>query len=349
MGNCDENRERLHYPSLGRRELLACTAAFGATFLARQGLLASESADEPKPGALRGPTDRRPAPFKKSINMWAFPYPASMTLKECFALAKDAGFDGIEINFDLRGEFSAESTDRDLAAVGELARETGLPISGVCSFLFWPFPLTHPDRERRETALQLTRKMIRAAKLVGTDNLLVVPGAADAAWVDDFVPVPGDVCRQRACEAVRQLLPEAAEAGVYLNIENIFVNGFLFSPEETVAFVDSFQHPNCRIHFDTGNILQYQYPEFWIPILGKRIQNIHFKEWDKRTHEFNLHCFRPLLDGTTNWPAVVDALDKIGYRGYVTFEYFHPYTHYPEALIYQTSDAMDRILGRTPA
>ncbi|MHC4582311.1 MAG: sugar phosphate isomerase/epimerase, partial [Planctomycetota bacterium] len=33
------------------------------------------------------------------------------------------------------------------------------------------------------------------------------------------------------------------------------------------------------------------------------------------------------------------------YRGYVTFEYFHPYPHYPEALIYQTSDSLDRILG----
>ena len=44
--------------------------------------------------------------------------------------------------------------------------------------------------------------------------------------------------------------------------------------------------------------------------------------------------------------AVMDALDATSYRGYVTFEYFHPYPHYPEALIYQTSDSLDRILGR---
>ena len=41
-----------------------------------------------------------------------------------------------------------------------------------------------------------------------------------------------------------------------------------------------------------------------------------------------------------------EELDKVGYRGYVTFEYFHPYLHYPEALIYHTSDSLDRILGR---
>ena len=44
--------------------------------------------------------------------------------------------------------------------------------------------------------------------------------------------------------------------------------------------------------------------------------------------------------------AVMDALEAVGYRGFVTFEYFHPYQHYPEALIYQTSDSLDRILGR---
>jgi hexulose-6-phosphate isomerase len=112
------------------------------------------------------------------------------------------------------------------------------------------------------------------------------------------------------------------------------------------AFVDSFSSDRVRVHFDTGNIMLYHFPEHWIPILGKRIQNIHLKEYSKNVHEFNLHTFRPLLDGTTNWPAVLDALDQVGYRGYLTFEYFNPFPHWPEALIYHTSDALDRMLGR---
>ena len=48
----------------------------------------------------------------------------------------------------------------------------------------------------------------------------------------------------------------------------------------------------------------------------------------------------------TNWPAVMEALEGVGYNDYLTFEYFHPFAHYPEALIYQTSDSLDRILGR---
>ena len=141
-------------------------------------------------------------------------------------------------------------------------------------------------------------------------------------------------------------MPAAEKAGISINIENIFANGYLFSPQEIVEFVDSFGSDAVKVHFDTGNIMHYQFPEHWVPILGERIKNIHFKEWDKRTQEFNLNTFRTLLDGTTNWPAVIEALDRIDYTGYLTFEYFHPFEHYPEALIYQTSDALDRMLGR---
>ena len=53
-----------------------------------------------------------------------------------------------------------------------------------------------------------------------------------------------------------------------------------------------------------------------------------------------------LHEGANNWPGIVKALRETGYQGYLTFEYFAPYAHYPEALVFQTSDAMDRILGR---
>jgi hexulose-6-phosphate isomerase len=113
-----------------------------------------------------------------------------------------------------------------------------------------------------------------------------------------------------------------------------------------IEFVDSFESPNIHVHFDTGNIMPFQFPEHWIPLLGTRIRNIHFKEYTKKGTDFSLESFRPLLDGTTNWPAVMESLDAIGYRGYLTFEYFHPFPHYPEALVYQASDALDRMLGR---
>jgi len=327
---------------LSRRELLAYTAAFGSAFVAAQGLAAEDA-------ARRGPGEKRPArryQMKKSINLWALPYPQKMSLKECFRLCKAAGFDGVEVNYALEGDLSPEVSDQSVRQIGRLARKIGIQISGVCSFLFWPYSLTHNDPARRRRGLELAERMIRAAQLLETSNLLVVPGAVYVPWLKDVPPVPHDVCDRRAREAVRRLIPLAEKAGVYLNIENIFANGYLHSPQEIIEFVDSFQSPWVQVHFDTGNVMQYHFPEHWIPMLGKRIRNVHLKEYSKQVNEFNLHAFRPLLDGTTNWPAVIESFDEIGYRGYLTFEYFNPFPNWPESLVYQTSDALDRMLGR---
>ncbi|MFH1922697.1 MAG: sugar phosphate isomerase/epimerase family protein [Planctomycetota bacterium] len=336
-----EETEPRRPSQLSRREVLAYSAAFGSAFVASQGLAAKAPREAE---AAKKPAKRYD--MKKSINLWALPYPDKMTLKECLQLCKDAGFEGVEVNYALEGDLTPETSDADVAAVGRMAREIGIEISGLCSFLFWPYSLTHHDPERRKEGMRLALDMIRTARLLGTENLLVIAGSTYVPWIEDDPPVPPEVCDRRAREAMGRLIPEAEKAGVYLNVENIFINGYLHSPGEMIAFVDSFDSDRVRVHFDTGNIMLYHFPEHWIPLLGKRIQNIHLKEYTKRVHEFNLHTFRPLLDGTTNWPAVLDALDRVGYRGYLTFEYFNPFPHWPETLIYHTSDALDRMLGR---
>lgn len=294
--------------------------------------------------------DRKASPktykMKKSINLWAFPYPERMNLRECLQLAKDAGFDGIELNYDLDNDLSPKAGTREFQAIRRMADEIGIAISGLCSFLFWPYPLTANDLAKRQRGMELAAKMTQAAHDLGTENLLVVPGSVHIPWRDDYEPVPNDVCDARAKQAVEELLPTAEKLGVKLNIENIFFNGYLMTPQEMADFVDHFSSEHVKVHFDTGNIMMFQFPEHWISILGDRIQNVHLKEFTKKGTDYSLESFRPLLDGTTNWPAVIDAFDATNYDGYLTFEYFHPYPHYPEALIYQTGDSLDRMLGK---
>ncbi len=309
-------------------------AAFGAT-----ASNAPVNADERKSSPRR-------YNMKKSINQWAFPYPDRMSLEECLRLAKAAGFDGIELNYDLDNDLSPKAGPNQLRAIRRMAEKIGIEISGVCSFLFWPYSLTDNDQGKRSRGMELAAQMTRAAHELGTKNLLVVPGSVHIPWRDDYEPVANDLCDQRAKQAIAKLLPTAEKLDVSLNIENIFFNGYLMTPDEMSNFVDHFQSDHVKVHFDTGNIMLFQFPEHWVSILGDRIRNVHLKEFTKKGTDYSLESFRPLLDGTTNWPAVLQAFDKTGYQGYLTFEYFHPYPHYPEALIYQTSDSLDRILGK---
>ena len=269
-----------------------------------------------------------------------------MSLRQCLQLAKDAGFDGIELNYDLESELSPKSGASEFQAIRKMAEEIGIAISGLCSFLYWPYSLTDNDAARRARALELASLMLDAADELGTENLLTIAGSTYIPWLPDREPVSIGVCAQRARESIGKLLPKAEKLGVYLNIENIVFNGYLTTPDELNAFVDSFGSKHVRVHFDTGNVMLFQFPEHWIPILGGRIRNVHFKEYSKKGTDHTLESFRTLLDGTTNWPAVMESLEAAGYEGYVTFEYFHPFLHYPEALVEQSSDALDRILGR---
>jgi len=327
---------------LTRRNMVkAMLASTAAASLSRQAPAATAKGDG---DPLKGSPKRYA--MKKSINQWAFPYPQRMNLEGCLRLAAAAGFDGIELNYDLENDLSPQSGTKDYQAIRRLADKIGIRISGLCSFLFWPYPLTSNDPAKRARGLELAGKIAQAAHDLGVESVLLVPGAVHIPWRDDYEPVRNDICDRRAKEAVGKLVSRAEKLKVFLNVENIFFSGYLMTPMEMNDFVDSFQSEHVKIHFDTGNISIFQHPEHWIPIMGKRIRNTHFKEFSKKSTDYSLETFRPLLDGTTNWPAVLDELDAIGYRGYVTFEYFHPYPHYPEALIYQTSDSLDRILGR---
>ena len=151
--------------SLDRRQLLTW-AAFGTSVTSMAASSGFQSTSAAQRGRYR---------MKKSINLWAFPYPDKMSLRQCLQLAKDAGFDGIELNYDLDSDLSPKSGTKDFNAIQRMAEEIGIAISGLCSFLFWPYPLTSNVPAERERGMVLAGLMTQAQHDLGTTNLLVVP------------------------------------------------------------------------------------------------------------------------------------------------------------------------------
>src|SRR6202007_1868169 len=98
---------------------------------------------------------------------------------------------------------------KEFEAIRKTADSIGIAISGLCSFLFWPYSLTSNDAAQRARGLELATKMTQAAHDLGVENLLVVPGAVHIPWIKDHDPVPNDVCDRRAREGVAKLIPQA--------------------------------------------------------------------------------------------------------------------------------------------
>ncbi len=278
--------------------------------------------------------------MKKGISIWSF---AESDLKKCFEIAKKAGFDGVEVALDETGPISLASTKEDILAVKKMAEEVGVELYSVASGLYWTYNYTSDKAENREKAKEITKKQLQVAAWLGCDTILVVPGAVHVVFEPDSEVIDYDVAYERALEALRELAPVAEKLKVSIGVENVW-NKFLLSPMEMREFIDKVNSPYVGSYFDVGNVLYSGYPEQWIKILAKRIKKVHFKDY--RVSVGSLDGFVDLLAGDVDYAAVKNALDAVGYDGWVTGEMIPPYKQYSDTIIYNTSNAMDRILGR---
>ena len=281
--------------------------------------------------------------MKKSISVWSF-Y-GDWSLKEKMALAKDAGFEGIEVDVSGDGPINLDSDEAAIDEVGSLAADAGLTLSGLATGMYWEFNPASENAETRSNAKRVIETQIRAASRLGIDAILVVPGSVGADFIPGCEEIPYNLVWDRATEFVQGALPLAKESGVTICIENVW-NKFMLSPMELARFIDQFDDERVGSYFDVGNVLATGYPEHWIHLLAKRIQRVHVKDYRRAVG--SVDGFVDLLSGDVNWPAVMQALDEIGYDGWVAAEMIPPvpfYKYAPETLIENTSRAMDRLFA----
>jgi L-ribulose-5-phosphate 3-epimerase len=245
--------------------------------------------------------------------------PKNLLDAQKFALAKKCGFEGIELN----------GPTQDLALAKELgaqAKAAGVPIHSVVNG--WGGPLSDPRPENVAKGIWSMEVSLRCAQAVGADAVLLVP-----ARVTEEVGY-GEAW-ERSQKNVRTLLPLAKELQVTIAVENVW-NKFLLSPLEFARYVDEFDDPWLRAYIDVGNMILFGFAQDWLRTVGKRIVKIHLKDFKREGYQWT-----NLLDGDVNWPQVRQALDEIGYRGYLTPEL----SGGDEAYLTDLSQRIDKILA----
>jgi L-ribulose-5-phosphate 3-epimerase len=249
-----------------------------------------------------GPPPRPATTLRKSTLISMLPKEGSYA--ERFALAREAGFEAIEMRTITRDEEAAE--------IREAAQKTGLRVHSVMNEDHWRFPLSSNDPDAVSRSVRGMETSIRNAALWGADAVLLVPAVVDAttsyrdAWT-------------RSQRVIRErLLPAARAAKVVIAIEEVW-NKFLLSPLEFARYIDEFESPLVRAYFDVGNVVIYAFPQDWIRTLGSRIVKVHLKDFtfDRSNGRF---AWKNLGEGDIDWPEVRRALNDVGYAGYVTTE-----------------------------
>ncbi len=228
------------------------------------------------------------------------------TLAERFRVAREVGFEGVELD---------SPNDLSLDEVLAAREATGIEVPGVVDSLHWRKPLSSPDADVRDAGRAALETALRDAAAYGASTVLLVPAVVNQR-------VPYDAAYERSQAEIRAVLPLAEELGVKIAIENVW-NQFLLSPLEAARYVDELESPMVGWYMDVGNVVNHGWPEQWIRILGPRILKLDVKEFSrkKRDDDGLWEGFRVELgEGDCDWPAVLAALDEVGYSGWASAE-----------------------------
>jgi hexulose-6-phosphate isomerase len=224
--------------------------------------------------------------------------------RERFQIAKDAGFQGVEVGTISEPAVAAE--------IKQAAAASGLVIHSVMNAEHWRSPLSSADPEVVARSVAGMETSLRNAKLWGAETVLLVPAVvnAETSYKDAWT---------RSQQVIRErILPLAQELQIVIGIEEVW-NKFLLSPLEMARYLDEFGSPFVKAYLDVGNMVFYGFPQDWIRTLGARIVRVHIKDFklDRPNGRF---YWKNLGEGDVDWPEVRKAFAEIGYESWISTE-----------------------------
>lgn len=257
--------------------------------------------------------------FKLGVLLESF----RMPVKEAISAATSLGLDGVQI-YATTGEFAPQNmTGQKKAELLSMLDAGGLEISALCG----DFGMGFGDRERNTELVEKSKRVIDLAKELGTNIVTTHIGV-----------VPADPTHERY-KIMREACAELAEYADSFDAHFAVETG----PETSAvlkSFLDSLNSTGVAVNLDPANLVMVtgDNPVTAVDNLSRYIVHTHAKDGVKYvdcnpeyiykvTHpmpeEFkNQLLFKemPLGKGNVPFKEYLDALEKIGYNGYLTIE-----------------------------
>jgi sugar phosphate isomerase/epimerase len=252
--------------------------------------------------AAVGPIGRtRPSHFKLSLAAYSYrDYLAGpdqrMDLFDFVNMAADLGLDAIE---PTSYYFPEDVTTDYLHRLKQRAFLLGLDISGTAvmnDFCLPPGPEADKERDHVRTWID------RAAEL-DAPVLRLLSGN----WIQG---TPEEELEKRVVRRIESLLPDAAEKGVTLALEN-HGGGVTVTAEQLLRLVRAIAGPNFGVNLDTGNF-HGQDPYAEIAAVAPYAVNVQVKTEIRR---------RGRTKEATDLAKVIGILRAARYSGYIVLEY----------------------------
>jgi hexulose-6-phosphate isomerase len=237
-------------------------------------------------GRLSSPVDGR---------IQAFP---AATWQAEFGRAAEAGLDAIEWIFDAPDNPLLD--DGGVADIRRAIEATGTAVWSVCADYFMDAPLHRGTDAEIAARVDVLQALLVRARDVGAEHI-VLPCVDQSAIRDDDD-------QRRLVEVLADVTPSATAHRVELHLETSL------APNAFATLLGRFP-PTVRANYDSGNSASLGYDvseEF--AAYGDRIGSLHIKDRVRGGTTV------PLGQGDTNFPALFDAIDRVGYRRLFTLQ-----------------------------
>lgn len=190
--------------------------------------------------------DRRNNGYR--LGLYEKSMPSNLTWKEKLIIAKESGFDYLEMSIDesdaklSRLEWDEEQREE----VRQAMRETGEPISSICLSGHRKYPLGSKDIQIQRRSLEIMEKAIRLAADLGI-RLIQLAGY-------DVYYEQGDEHTRAAFETnLKKCVTMAARNGVILGFETM-ETPFMDTVEKSMYYVEKIKSPYLGVYPDIGNL-----------------------------------------------------------------------------------------------
>lgn len=215
----------------------------------------------------------------------------------CFAVARDIGLDGVQVSLGTEADdMHLRRPDIQQAYLAE-SKAQGVAIASLAIGTLNKIPYKSDPRTE-----QWVSDSVDACKALGVKVvLLAFFGKGDLR--DDPKGTQEVVTR------LKRVAPKAEKAGVILGIES------WLSAEDHLAIIDQVGSPAVQVYYDVGNSHLRGYDIYQeIRLLGDRICEFHAKDYGFIFGQ-----------GKVDFPRVREAMDDIGYRGWIQIEGAQPH------------------------
>ena len=251
------------------------------------------------------------------------------------------GYKGVEILCDIPHAYPPDFGDGEIKATKQLLSELSIQVSNLNAFTLYALgDVYHPswiesDEQQRNDRLQHTLNCIMLAKKIGARNLSTEPGGPVADPSGTNKSVLENIFLQNVMAAEKLARSEGVkiliepEPGLLIENSTQFLNFIKDIPSEYVG-----------LNFDIGHFFSVREdPESLIYKLSEHIGHFHIEDIAaNRVHEHLIPGH-----GAIDFKSVLQAIDGIGYDGFVTVE-LYPYQDDPVSAAREAFEYLNTIV-----